>query len=162
MKGAHRTPKGIVFNDDSQCRRAVVSFEAGDECRIETGQADLYVEVVLLQIAGELVDGTLLLETDFRVMGDVVGHCDEFGLHELMGAIDHLVAGGVWSSEPRDSAGNVERLFEGGHLLDHLGGGLSLGGSLLREQDSTCQARQEEGYRFHLGTRYHRLRRITA
>jgi hypothetical protein len=94
------------------------------------------VKAVLGEGVGEDLDGAVLLETDLGMAGDVVGHGEEFGVHELAGAGDDLVASGVGGGDGGDEVGDVEGGLELGAVGEDLLGGDELGGSFLSAERS--------------------------
>ena len=125
-------PRSVVLDDDAEVRRAVVVLVSCDERGLEPGDADLHVEVVLLQVLGQLLDRPLFYKTDFRMRGDVVRHREQLAVHQRLRARHDLIARRIRAGQPRDDAGHVERLLERGHFLEHAGRGLALRGRLLR------------------------------
>src|SRR5439155_9782170 len=83
VKGAFRPAQRVVLDDDPERRRAGRACRFGDERRLEPGDADLNREVVLAQVVGELLDRSLLFESDFGMGREVVGKREELLFHQL-------------------------------------------------------------------------------
>ena len=131
VKRAFRSAERIVLDDDAELWTAARLGVARDECRRQTGRADLHVEVVLPEIVGEHLHRPLLLEADFGMTRDVVAEREELGVHELFGARDDLIALRTRRGHFRDECGKVERLLEGVELADDVAGGVAFSGCFL-------------------------------
>src|SRR5579872_2613317 len=74
MESAFRATQGVVLDNYAEVWGAIVSAEASDEGGGQVGDADGYVEVMLLQIVHQNANRALLLEADLRMARDVVSH----------------------------------------------------------------------------------------
>ncbi len=95
VEGALGAAQSVVFENHAQIGSAVVALPTRHERGVEARHADLYVEAMLTQIRRELRDRPLFLKADFGMLRDLVAESDQFGIHQLFGAGDNLVAGGI-------------------------------------------------------------------
>ena len=81
VKGSSRSSQRVVLENHAEIGSAVVAFEPGYKGGIKSGNRKLNIEVVQFEVVDELLDGSMLNETDFGIARDVVREREQLLVH---------------------------------------------------------------------------------